>query len=84
MKFEKELERQISKLKKMIRKLVLTSKEFEGLRQLLRDGSFELQIYLIPLVVGSEQPSQLNEDDLRFDLTKEDRSFLKRAGIKFE
>ena len=83
MKFEKELERQIAKLKKVIRKLVLTSKEFEGLRQLLRDGSFELQIYLIPLVVGSEE-TRLTEEDLRFELTKEDKSFLKRAGIKFE
>ena len=83
MKFEKELERQIARLKKVIRKLVLTSKEFEGLRQLLRDGSFELQIYLIPLVVGSEG-TRLTEEDLRFELTTEDRSFLKRAGIKFE
>ena len=83
MKFEKELERQIARLKKVIRKLVLTSKEFEGLRQLLRDGSFELQIYLIPLVVGSEG-TRLTEEDLRFELTTEDRSFLKRAGIKLE
>ena len=83
MKFEKELERQILKLKKVIRKLVLTSKEFESLRQLLRDGSFELQIYLIPLVVGSEQ-TKVSEEDLRFELTKEDQSFLKRAGITFD
>ena len=83
MKFEKELERQISKLKKVIRKLVLTSKDFEGLRQLLRDGSFELQIYLIPLVVGASDVGA-SEEDLRFELTKEDKSFLKKAGIKFE
>ena len=83
MKFEKELEHQILKLKKVIRKLVLTSKEFEGLRHLLREGSFELQIYLIPLVVGSEG-TRLSEEDLRFELTKEDKSFLKRAGITFE
>ena len=81
MKFEKELERQIAKLKKVIRKQVLTSKEFEGLRQLLRDGSFELQIYLIPLVVG---PDEIRQESLRSELTKEDKSFLKRAGIKFE
>ena len=83
MKFEKELERQITKLKKVIRKLVLTSKDFEGLRQLLRDGSFELQIYLIPLVVGASDVGA-SEEDLRFELTKEDKSFLKKAGIKFE
>ena len=83
MKYEKELERQIAKLKKVIRKLVLTSKEFEGLRQLLRDGAFELQIYLIPLVVGSGHDT-LSGEDLRFELTKEDKSFLKKAGIKFE
>ena len=83
MKFEKELERQITKLKKVIRKIVLTSKEFEGLRQMLRDGPFELQIYLIPLVVGAEETT-VRQDDLRFELTKEDQSFLKRAGITFE
>ncbi len=83
MKFEKELARQITKLKKVIRKIVLTSKEFEDLRKLLREGSFELQVYLIPLVVGAKS-TLLREEVLRFELTKEDQTFLKRAGIKLE
>ena len=83
MKIDKELEKQIAKLKRVIRKIVLTSKDFEGLRNLLREGSFELQIYLIPLVLGAEETAATDED-LKFEMTKEDRSFLKRAGIKFE
>ena len=83
MKFEKELEHQITKLKKVIQKLVLTSKGFAGLRRLLRDGSFELQIYLIPLVSGAGQ-GPLQDGELRFELTREDKSFLKKAGITFD
>jgi hypothetical protein len=82
---ERELARQVAKLKKVIRKLVLTSRDFDALRKLLREGGFELQVYLIPLVLGQEHlPAEMEEDEMRFELTKDDRTFLRRAGIRFE
>jgi len=86
--FDKELEQQIGKLKRSIRKMVLGSKEFTTLRQLLKQGEFELQIYLIPL--GRDRratvdPTQIKGiEEIQFELTKEDKVFLKDAGIRID
>ena len=73
------MERQIHKLKKAIQRLVVSSREFAGLRKLLREGQFELQIYLIPMAPGGSK----SKERLRLELTAEDRRFLKKAGIRF-
>ena len=75
----KQMERQITKLKRAIQRLVVSSREFTGLRQLLRTGQFELQIYLIPMAPGAPK----SKDGVRLDLTAEDRRFLRKAGIRF-
>jgi len=65
-------------LNKSIRRLVARSKEFEELRALLREEQVELAIYVVPLIGG--KPAG---EEMRFELTDEDLSFLKKAGIRF-
>ena len=54
------------------------SSEFEELRKLLREEQVELAIYVVPIIEGKEAG-----EELRFELTDEDKKFLKKAGIKF-
>ena len=79
MDVQRRLAKHLTKLNKAIRKLVAQSSEFEDLRSLLREGQVELAIYVVPIIGG--KPPMSNE--LQFELTEEDRRFLKRAGIKF-
>ncbi len=65
-------------MNKSIRRLVAKSKEFEELRGLLREEQVELAIYVVPLVGGTP-----GGEVLQFELTDDDRKFLKSAGIKF-
>ncbi len=79
MDLQKELAKHLKLLNKTIRRLVAKSKDFEGLRQLLREEQVELAIYVVPLIGG--KPAV---EGLQFELTEEDQKFLKKAGIKFE
>lgn len=79
MEMERELVRYLRRLNKAIQKLVARSDEFAGLRGLLRKGQVELAIYVVPLVGG--KPAG---EELRFELTDSDKSFLKQAGIRIE
>ena len=54
------------------------SKEFEELRNLLRDERIDLAVYVVPMIGGKP-----NGPELRFELTDDDRKFLKNAGIRF-
>ena len=58
--------------------MVARSKEFDELRQILRNEHVELAIYVVPLINTKPQG-----EELRFELTDDDRKFLKRVGIKF-
>jgi len=78
MDVHRQLGKHLKLLNKTIRKLVAKSKEFEGLRKLLREEQVELAIYVVPLVGG--KPAG---EEIRFELTEEDQKFLKKAGIKF-
>ena len=79
MDLQKELAKHLKLLNKAIRRLVAKSKDFEGLRQLLRDEQVELAIYVVPLIGG--KPAG---EELQFELTEDYQTFLKKAGIKFE
>ena len=79
MDLQKRLARHLTLLNKAIRRLVAKSSEFEDLRKLLREGQVELAIYVVPIIEGKAG----GQDELRFELTDEDRKFLKKAGIKF-
>ena len=77
---QRQLERQITKLKRAIQRLVGSSRDFAILRRLLRTGSCELQIYLVPMAPGAPKSKHVG---VRLDLTAEDRRFLKQAGIRY-
>lgn len=78
MDLQKELAKHLKLLNKAIRRLVAKSKDFEGLRQLLREEQVELAIYVVPLIGG--KPAG---EELQFELTEEDQKFLKKVGITF-
>jgi len=46
----------------------------------LREEQVELAIYVVPVIGG--KPAGVG-DELRFELTDEDRKFLRKAGIRF-
>ena len=78
MGIEKRLAKHLKRLNKAIQKIVAQSPEFSELRKMLREDQVELAIYVVPLIGG--KPAG---EELRFGLTDEDRSFLKKAGIQF-
>lgn len=89
MTFERQLRHQLIRLRQVIRKTVLTSRDFAGLRKLLKRGGCELQIYLVPLVVGGRVSAKdlggvaQQATHVSLHLTQADLAFLKKAGIKF-
>ncbi len=78
MEIEKRLARHLKRLNKAIQKIVAQSTEFGELRKMLREEQVELAIYVVPLIGG--KPAG---EELRFELTDSDKSFLKQAGIRF-
>ena len=79
MEIEKRLSKHLKRLNRAIQKIVAQAPEFGELRKMLREEQVELAIYVVPLIGG-----KVAGEELRFELTQEDRSFLKQAGIKFE
>ena len=78
MGIEKRLAKHLKRLNRAIQKLVAQGEDFEDLRKMLREEQVELAIYVVPLIGGKPAP-----DELRFELTDSDKSFLKQAGIRF-
>ena len=78
MGIEKRLAKHLKRLNRAIQKIVAQSVEFGELRRMLREEQVELAIYVVPLVGG--KPAK---NELRFELTDSDKSFLKQAGITF-
>lgn len=79
MEIEKRLAKHLRRLNRSIQKIVAQSPEFGELRKMLREEQVELAIYVVPLIGG--KPAG---EAMRFELTKDDRSFLKQAGIRFD
>ena len=75
---EKRLAQHLKRLNKAIQKLVAKSGEFGQLRKMLREEQVELAIYVVPLIGG--KPAG---EEMRFELTDDDHSFLRQAGIRF-
>ena len=78
MGIEKRLAKHLKKLNKAIQKIVARSTEFAELRKMLLEDGGELAIYVVPMIGG--RPAG---EELRFELTDGDRSFLRQAGIQF-
>ena len=79
MGIEKRLAKHLKRLNRAIQKIVAQAPEFGELRKMLRQEQVELAIYVVPLIGGKP-----DGNELQFELTDEDRSFLKQAGIRFE
>ena len=79
MGFERQLAKYLKRLNRAIQKIVAQSEDFAELRKLLREEQVELAIYVVPLVGGKPAGGEL-----KFELTDQDRFFLKQAGIRFE
>jgi len=79
MGIEKRLAKHLKRLNRSIQKLIAQGPEFGELRKMLREDQVELAIYVVPLIGG--KPAG---EEMRFELTDADRSFLKQAGIRFE
>ena len=80
MDVQKQLAKQLKRLNGTIQRLVAKSKEFGELRHLLRSGQVQLAIYVMPVIGGKPMMAE----EFRYELTDEDRVFLKHAGITFE
>ncbi len=78
MDLQKRLAKHLKRLNNSIRRLVARSREFDDLRKLLREEHVELAIYVVPVIGG--KPAG---EELRFELTEDDRKFLRKAGIRF-
>ena len=78
MNIEKKLGKHLKRLNKAIQKIVAQSEDFGELRKMLREDQVELAIYVVPLIGG--KPAG---EELRFELTDADKSFLKQVGIRF-
>lgn len=86
---DRDIDRYIRRLSKILRKMVLHSKEFEELCLLLEKGHFEMRLFLVPILFRTEKQSSFKQHKgkhtpLRFELTEQDRKFLKKAGIRFD
>ena len=75
---QRQLAKHLAKLNKAIRRTVANSSEFGELRKLLRTQQVELAIYVVPVLKGKGQ-----QQELPFELTEDDRKFLRQAGISF-
>ena len=80
MDLEKQLNKHLKRLNKAIRKLISRGTEFKELRSMLREGQVELAIYVVPMINGK---ATQGHEELKFELSDSDRTFLKDAGIRF-
>ena len=78
MDLERRLAKHLKRLNKAIQKIVAQAEDFGELRKMLREEQVELAIYVVPLIGGKPAGQEL-----RFELTDDDKSFLKQVGIKF-
>ena len=79
MEIEKRLAKHLKRLNRAIQRIVAQAPEFGELRRMLREEGVELAIYVVPLVGGKP-----TGEEMRFELTDDDRSFLKQAGIRID
>ena len=78
MDLERRLTKHLKRLNRAIQKIVAQADDFGELRKMLREEQVELAIYVVPLIGGKPAGQEM-----RFELTDADKSFLKQAGIKF-
>jgi len=88
MSTQREIERSIRRLSKLLRKMILNSKEFEELCLLLQKGKLDMRLFLVPVLFKKEEKKRASRRKRttlpsQFKLTAKDRQFLKKVGIRF-
>ena len=83
MEFDREFERSLRRISTILRKIILQSEEFRGLRSLLKQGKVEMRLFLVPVLFEYEKRRKRKKSSLQFRLTDADRQFLKKVGIRF-
>ena len=88
MSANREIDLYIRRLSRILRKMLLRSREFEELCLLLEKGHFEMRLFLVPILFRPEKKGVSHKKGqkpkaLRFELTEQDRLFLKKVGIRF-
>lgn len=88
MSADRDIDRYIRRLSRILRKMMLRSKEFEELCSLLEKGHFEMRLFLVPILFRTDKKMSSKRKrgrrmPLRFELTEQDRQFLKQVGIRF-
>lgn len=93
MKWEKELDRELRRLKKVFWKMITNSKEFKVFKKKLKELNLDADIFLAIFVFGKHKatlsttkPKRIRGQNkgAKFKLTKEDREFLKAHGIRWD
>ena len=84
MELDHEFERSLRRMRRILRKMIFQSEEFRELRSLLKQGKVEMRLFLVPILFQHEKKNRhRTRGALRFQLTEEDKRFLKNVGIKF-
>jgi hypothetical protein len=93
MSWEKELQKELRKLKKAFWKTFLNSKEFKNFKRRLKELNLNADVFLALFIFGDQRASLSTTRKIRIragkrnrslKLTKEDREFLRMHGIKWE
>ncbi len=93
MSWEKELQKELKKLKKAFWKTFLNSKEFKNFKKRLKELHLSADVFLALFIFGEKHASLSTTRKVRIragkkskglKLTKEDKEFLKMHGIRWE
>jgi len=90
---EKELHKELKKLKKVFWKTFLNSKEFKSFKKRLKELHLNADVFLALFIFGEKYAGLSSTRKVRIRagrkpkglrLTKEDKEFLKMHGIRWE
>lgn len=93
MSWERELQKELKKLKKAFWKTFLNSKEFKSFKRRLKELNLDADVFLALFIFGEQRASLSTTRKIRIragrkvkglKLSKEDKEFLKMHGIRWE
>lgn len=92
MGWEKELEKELRKIKRAFWKIFVNSREFRSFKRKLKELNLEADIFLAMFIFGkgrasvatSRQAQIKRRDRIPPRLSREDREFLKLHGIRWD
>lgn len=90
--WDRELEKELQKIRKVFWKTFLNSKEFKNFKKKLRDFDIDLDLSLAVFLVGKQRVKIARKNGRMgkagkvqlFKLSRKDKEFLKTYGIKWD